>query len=88
MKKLLIISILCLGACTQEPYQLRKILQAEGITNIELTGYSLFGCSDNDTFKTGFKGIKNGVPIEGVVCSGWLKEPTVRYHARPRDYRK
>lgn len=82
MKKLLIISLLCLVACTRDPEFIKKILAAEGIKDVQLTGYSVLGCSDSDTFADGFRGTKNGIPIEGVVCSGAFKEPTVRYHVR------
>jgi hypothetical protein len=56
-----------------------SILQKQGYTKIEMTGYKFFACSDDDLFVSGFKALSiAGKPIEGVVCSDWLKSATVR----------
>lgn len=57
----------------------RKALDGAGYTDVRLTGLAWTGCSDSDTFSTGFqaKG-PTGKPVEGVVCSGWPKGATIR----------
>ena len=55
-------------------------LNAQGISNVTLTGYKFFGCASGEYYSTGFKGIGvNGKPVSGVICSGFLKGVTVRY---------
>ena len=74
-----IIAILLLAGCTK-PDEAKRVLTNEGYTNIEITGYNLFACSDEDTFKTGFRAKnRNGKIITGTVCSGVLKGSTIRY---------
>ncbi len=81
MKKLLILTlVLALTACTQ-PDQSKRLLESQGMTNVEITGYNFFGCSEDDSFHTGFKAISvNGTEIKGTVCSGmFFKGATIRY---------
>lgn len=81
MKKLMMLlaMVITLSACTS-PNDAITALTAEGFTDIQITGYSVFGCADGDKFHTGFiaKNAK-GNTVEGVVCSGWLKGATIRY---------
>lgn len=58
-----------------------RILEANGFTQIEITGYSFFSCSEKDTQSTGFKAVgPTGVKVEGAVCSGLLfKNSTIRF---------
>lgn len=57
----------------------RRALEAQGYTDIEITGYKMFGCGRDDTFRTGFRAVSQaGVLVEGVVCSDWYKGATVR----------
>ncbi|QXN67455.1 hypothetical protein [Stenotrophomonas phage BUCT608] len=67
---------------TQEPAaksQAEEVLEANGYTDIELTGYAMFSCSDDDTFKTGFRAKSPaGQQVKGAVCSGWFKGATIR----------
>ena len=74
----LLLGILVLAACTDEDGS-RRALEAQGFTEIELTGYNAFGCSDSDSFHTGFRA-KNatGKVVEGVACCGVLKDCTLR----------
>jgi uncharacterized protein (UPF0335 family) len=67
-----------LAACTDDPTA-RRTAAASGITEVETTGYAVFGCDKNDTFHTGFvgRGVDGGC-VEGVVCSGLLKGGTMR----------
>lgn len=56
-----------------------KALDAAGYTNIQITGWRMFGCSDDDSFSTGFTALgPNGKYASGVVCSAWFKGSTIR----------
>lgn len=80
MKKLFTALLLCfaLGACTA-PDRSLQVLEGAGYTHIELTGYSLFACSEDDTFSTGFKATgPTGKRVTGTVCAGLLKGATIR----------
>lgn len=68
-----------LPSCTGNENKVREILEVEGFTDIELTGYAWFCGDKGDTFKCGFRATKNGHKISGCVSSGWLKPYTVRY---------
>jgi hypothetical protein len=77
---LLALSALALSACSDAPTAERVLIQ-NGYTKVVTTGYSVFGCSDKDTFSTGFRAVSpNGTRVEGVVCSGWLKGATIRFN--------
>lgn len=79
MKYLALVLLLTLAACTNEQ-EARRVLEMDGVTDIEMTGYDWFGCSKDDQYHTGFTGIRNGHRIEGTVCSGLLfKRSTIRY---------
>jgi len=74
----LLLLAVVLGGCTDAPNTAR-LLEAEGMQNVQITGYQFFGCGQEDWYHTGFRGIKNGKAVEGVVCSGILKGHTIRY---------
>ncbi len=81
MKKIIGAAIVAvmLSACTSGD-KAREVLAAQGFTNIQITGYKVFGCSEDDTFHTGFVAkAPNGTTVSGVVCSGFLKGSTVRF---------
>lgn len=80
MKRLLLITMFLLGGCTSQTDATRA-LQAEGYTDIRITGYDWFACSKDDTFHTGFSAKnRDGREVRGVVCSGLLfKSATIRY---------
>lgn len=79
MKRLLPLIVLAIAGCTQ-PEHARKVLAAQGLTGITITGYSAFACSDSDTYATGFEATSvNGTKVKGTVCEGMLKNATVRY---------
>lgn len=64
--------------CFTDDTRTTRILQESGYTNVVTTGWA-FGCSDSDTFETGFKARSpNGTPVSGVVCCGLLKSCTIR----------
>lgn len=78
--KIFMCGAVCLVAgCTDEKESSRT-LKAMGFTEVQMTGYDWFSCSEEDTFHTGFRA-KNfkGETVEGVVCCGWLKNCTVRF---------
>lgn len=79
---LLIIAIFASGLIFSKSFKGEdavRVLQAEGYTNIELTGYRWFTCGEDDTFSNGFKATgKNGTTITGCVCSGFFKGNTIR----------
>ncbi len=65
------------GCSSSESAQ--RILAEQGYTNIHITGYTLFGCSEDDAYHTGFNAVSpNGTKVTGVVCSGILKSSTIR----------
>ena len=82
MKKLilLILATLVFVSCTNEE-DAKRVLEAQGFSNIEITGYNFFGCGKDDVYHTGFVAIgQNGQTVEGTVCSGLLfKGSTIRF---------
>lgn len=80
MNRLLILAaVFLVSACTDEP-RARNVLSAQGFTDIQIEGYAVFGCGEDDTFATRFSAkAQNGRRVSGVVCSGLLKGSTVRY---------
>ena len=80
MKKfMLIIVVVFMVGCTR-PESARELLQREGYTNIEITGYAWFACGKDDWSQTGFRAKKNGITIEGAICEGLIfKNKTIRY---------
>jgi hypothetical protein len=69
-----------LTGCTS-PQDAEKALNAEGMTNIKVTGYKFFACSRDDFYNTGFTATNSvGKNVEGTVCSGlFFKGSTIRY---------
>lgn len=81
MNKLIII---CFAICAICGYtdnnKASEILSEQGYTQIELTGYVPFVCSNDDIFSTGFKAKNpNGKYVTGTVCNGVLKGATIRF---------
>lgn len=65
--------------CTK-PSETRRVLEAQGYTEVEITGWKMFGCSEDDSHHTGFRARgTNGQEVSGVACSGWFKGTTVRF---------
>ncbi len=79
MKRTILFGLFAL-ACTDESGA-RKALNAQGFSDIEITGWDALSCGKDDTSSTGFraKNVK-GERVEGVVCCGLLfKNCTVRF---------
>lgn len=58
-----------------------RTLEGAGYSQIELTGYKWFACSENDFYSTGFTAVgPTGKSVEGAVCSGmFIKNSTIRF---------
>jgi len=82
MKKLLIVTMLVLAfaGCTDTSLALR-VLHDQGYTDVEITGYALFMCGEDDYYSTGFRATSPaGVRVEGAVCNAlWTKGATIRF---------
>lgn len=81
MRKIIgaLLIVAALGACT-DPRGATRALEGLDLRGIELTGFRLWGCGQDDQYATGFRA-KNakGQVVTGVVCGGWLKGSTVRF---------
>lgn len=74
----LAISVAAITGCTSSN-DTHRALEGAGYTDVDITGYRLFGCAREDQFHTGFSAIgPSGKRVTGVVCSGWLKGSTIR----------
>lgn len=78
---LVLLAITTLAACTR-PDSASELLQKQGYRNIEIQGYSWFGCDGSDFYHTKFKAISPaGYETKGVVCEGlWFKNSTIRFN--------
>lgn len=81
IKKLFAVACLSvLAGCGVNPDKAKKLLEGQGMSNVVIGGYSFWGCSEDDTFKSSFTAkAQNGQDVSGVVCGGWLKGYTVRF---------
>lgn len=68
-----------LAGCTDSDHA-KKRLEAAGYKNIQMAGYGLFGCSEDDFYHDKFYATgPAGINVSGVVCSGFLfKGGTIR----------
>lgn len=75
-----LISLFVVSGCTNPDDSIR-LLKNQGMTNIEITGYNLLACSDDDVYHTGFEATTpNGTQVSGTVCSGlFFKGSTIRF---------
>jgi len=80
MLMILLFVLLHLIACSDSSGT-KRILEQQGYTNVETTGYSFFGCDKSDHVRTRFIAASpNGKTIEGTVCNGFLfKNYTIRF---------
>jgi len=72
--------MLLLAGCT-DPHNATRLLRAQGFTDIQITGYAWFACSDDDFVQTGFRArTVTGESVSGAVCSGlFVKNSTIRF---------
>jgi hypothetical protein len=80
MRYAIVLILILLAACT-DPKDATRILADQGYTNIQITGYSWFSCSKDDTYRTGFTATApSGRQVSGTVCAGLLfKNSTIRF---------
>ena len=70
--------VLVMSGCSN-PDKATQVLKKQGYTEIHITGYSLFACSEDDFYSTGFEAKSvTGEFVTGAVCSGFFKGNTVR----------
>ena len=71
MKKYLIsfVVLLFLVSCTDET-SVKNYAEIHEWDSYEITGYRLWGCTEDDFYRTGFKATKNGKLFTGIVCKG------------------
>lgn len=66
-------------ACSVDPAQARRTLEAHGLVDIYIGDYAWFGCGQNDYFSSAFTAkTREGRPASGTVCCGLVKNCTVR----------
>lgn len=75
-----IVLVSSLTGCS-DPQNASRVLTQNGMTNVHITGYRWFGCSEDDLIHTGFAANSpSGQRVSGVVCSGVLfKGATIRF---------
>ena len=74
-----ILLVLALASCTA-PNSSKDALKSAGYTDIQVGGYSFWGCGQDDTFSTKFKATNpTDHTVSGVVCCGTLKGCTIRF---------
>lgn len=85
MKKIFRSSILLgaallIASCGVNPTTATRALEAQGLTNVRIEGYSWLGCGKEDTFASNFSATGvSGAAVTGQVCQGLFKGTTVRY---------
>lgn len=78
MKKLIVLVLLGLSACSDAPGAKNALLDA-GYSDVNTKGWAMVGCGREDMAATAFtaKGA-TGRPVRGVVCRGLFKGSTIR----------
>lgn len=67
------------SGCTQ-PDEARRVLSAQGYTEIQITGYRAFMGGQDDVFSTGFVAKSpTGAQVSGAVTSGAFKGFVIRF---------
>lgn len=77
----LLATVACaVSGCGVDPAKANRALTSMGMTDVKLTGWAWYGCSDSDDFGSNFEAKDaHGQVVTGVVCGGWLKGYTVRF---------
>lgn len=75
-----VLSFSVLVSCGVDPNQGERILRSQGLTDVQIGSYAVWGCGKDDSFGSNFSA-KNasGEAVTGVICGGFLKGYTVRY---------
>jgi hypothetical protein len=67
------------NACTDDNKTVHTLNDA-GYSNIHTTGYTFFGCGEQDYYHTTFTALNPaGKNVSGIVCCGILKGCTIRF---------
>lgn len=67
-----------MGGCTK-PKDATRVLEQQGYSEIQITGWRPFMADKNDMFSTGFKAKSpNGSEVTGAVTGGIFKGSTIR----------
>ena len=76
---LVVVGTALANGCTDETTA-KRVLEAQGYTQIEFTGYRPFMSGEGDVYSTGFraKGV-NGQTVTGAVTNGPFKGSTIRF---------
>ena len=57
-----------------------RAVEAMGLTDVKIEGMAVFGCSNDDNFRSRFSATNpKGQRVTGVVCGGFFKGSTVRF---------
>lgn len=72
-------TIMILFSCT-DTSKAKKVLLDAGYHPIEVGGYGLLDCSQDDMYATRFKAYSpdSSRIVTGCVCQGWFKGNTIR----------
>ncbi|MDW9491691.1 hypothetical protein [Sinorhizobium meliloti] len=69
-----------LAGCGVNSQSATRALEAQGMKDVKIEGYSWFGCGKEDSYSSSFSATgANGQPVTGVVCQGFWKGTTVRF---------
>ena len=75
---LLVFTVILPHGCTH-PESTVRVLEEQGYTNVQITGWRPLSVDKNDIYSTGFTAISpKGNEVTGVVTSGLFKGNTVR----------
>ena len=86
MKKTILIlasvMMLMVGCGANDDATFKRLMLQEGITNSTNLGPAWFGCSGSDSgfYNIKFTGVKNNIPVSGVICGAPMKGYTIRYN--------
>lgn len=68
------------GSCSMPAEDAQDLLERQGYTEIEMTGYAPLACGKGDVTSSGFRAKSpNGSNVKGTVCCGALKGCTIRF---------
>jgi len=77
---IIVLIAIFVSGCGVDPKSASWALEAQGMKDVKIEGFSLFGCGKEDAFKSSFSATgANGTRVTGTVCQGFLKGTTVRF---------
>lgn len=81
-----VIGLFLTPGCTQSERDVKAIVESQGYTQVEKTGWGWLECgsgkNNNESFRTKFTAKSpNGSTVRGAVCKGWFKGATVRINS-------